>query len=77
MKFDLSVPEKGSTVFIPKNTWHGFENPDRELRLMWSVTPAGLDGFFHDTCSAPGVPAKDLNRDQIRAIARTYDTEFR
>src|SRR6202000_1847434 len=23
--------EKGGTIFIPKNVWHGFENPDHEL----------------------------------------------
>ena len=69
--------ERGGTIFIPKNTWHGFENPDHELLLLWIVSPAGLDGFFRDTCSPPGVPAKALTRDQIREIARKYHTEFR
>jgi len=68
---------QGGTIFIPRNTWHGFENPDHELRLLWIVSPAGLDGFFRDTCSPPGLPAKPLTRDQIRAIARQHDTEFR
>jgi quercetin dioxygenase-like cupin family protein len=68
----------GATICIPKNSWHAFENPDHELLLLWIVTPAGLDGFFHDTCSPPGAPAKSLTREQIREIARTkYDTEFR
>jgi quercetin dioxygenase-like cupin family protein len=70
--------EKGGTIFIPRNTWHGFENPDRELLLLWVVSPAGLDGFFRDTCSPPGMPAKQLTREQIREIAlKKYDTEFR
>jgi quercetin dioxygenase-like cupin family protein len=70
--------EKGGTVFIPKNTWHGFENPDHELLLLWIVSPGGLDGFFRDTCSPPGVPPKQLTRQQIREIAlKKYDTEFR
>jgi len=69
---------RGGTVFIPKNTWHGFENPDHELLLLWIVSPAGLDGFFRDTCSPPGAPAKALTREQIREIAlKKYDTEFR
>jgi quercetin dioxygenase-like cupin family protein len=68
---------KGATIFIPTNTWHGFENPDRELLLLWIVSPAGLDGFFRDTCSPPGVPAKGLTREQIREIALRHDTEFR
>ena len=69
--------EKGATIFIPKNTWHGFENPDHELLVLWVVTSPGLDGFFRDTCNPPGTPPKQLTREQIREIARKYDTEFR
>ena len=43
-----------STIVVPKNAWHAFENPDEELLLLWMVSPAGLDGFFRDTCSPPG-----------------------
>ena len=69
--------EKGGSIFIPRNAWHGFENPDHELSLLWVVTPAGLDGFFRETCSPPGAPPKQFTREQIRGIARKYDTEFR
>jgi quercetin dioxygenase-like cupin family protein len=69
--------EKGATVFIPKNSWHGFANPDHELLLLWIMSPAGLDGFFRDTCSPPGVPPKQLTREQIKEIAHKYATEFR
>ena len=69
--------EKGGTIFIPKNSWHGFVNPDHEVLLLWIMAPAGLDGFFSDTCSPPGVPPKQLTREQINEIARKYATEFR
>ena len=70
--------EKGGTIFIPRNSWHGFENPDHELLLLWVVSPAGLDGFFRDTCTPPGVPPKQLTREQIKEIAlNKYATEFR
>jgi quercetin dioxygenase-like cupin family protein len=69
--------EKGGTIFIPRNSWHGFENPDHELLLLWIVTPAGLDGFFRETCNPPGLPPKQLTREQISEIARKYGTEFR
>jgi quercetin dioxygenase-like cupin family protein len=69
--------EKGATIFIPRNSWHGFENPDRELLLLWIVSPPGLDGFFRETCSPPGQPPKQLTRERIREIARKYGTEFR
>jgi quercetin dioxygenase-like cupin family protein len=69
--------EKSATIFIPKNSWHGFENPDHEILLLWIVTPAGLDGFFRETCNPPGVPPKRFTREQISEIARKYATEFR
>lgn len=70
--------EKGGTIFIPRNTWHGFENPDHELLLLWVVSPAGLDGFFRDTCSPPGIPAEQVTREQIKELAlKKYETEFR
>jgi len=68
---------KGATIFIPRNTWHGFENPDHELLFLWIMTPPGLDAFFRETCSPPGAPPKGLTREQIRAIALKYGTEFR
>ena len=69
--------EKGGTIFIPKNASHGFANPDHELQLLWIVTPAGLDGFFRETCNPPGVLPRSLTKDQINEIARKYGTEFR
>jgi quercetin dioxygenase-like cupin family protein len=69
--------EKGGTIFIPKNSWHGFANPDHALLLLWIMSPPGLDGFFRETCSPPGVPPKQLTREQINEIARKYATEFR
>ena len=68
---------KGGTIFIPRNSWHGFANPDHELLLLWTMSPAGIDGFFRDTCNPPGVPPKQLTREQINEIARKYATEFR
>ena len=69
--------ETGGTIFIPKNSWHGFANPDHELLLLWIMSPAGLDGFFRETCTPPGVPPKQLTREQIQEIAHKYGTEFR
>jgi quercetin dioxygenase-like cupin family protein len=75
---DVSHPiEKGATIFIPKNAWHGFTTPEHELLLLWVMAPAGLDGFFRETCNPPGVPPRQLSRDQIRAISRRYGTEYR
>jgi quercetin dioxygenase-like cupin family protein len=69
--------EQGGATFIPKNAWHGFANPDHELLLLWIVAPAGLDGFFRETCTPPGVLPKQFTHDQINEIACKYATEFR
>jgi len=69
--------EKGGTIFIPRNSWHGFANPDHELLLLWIVSPPGLDGFFRDTCNPPGMPPRQLTREQLKAIALRYGTEFK
>ena len=69
--------DKGATIVIPKNTWHSFENPAQELLVLWIVSPAGLESFFRETCSAPGAPPKGLSREQTRAIALRYGTEFK
>jgi quercetin dioxygenase-like cupin family protein len=69
--------ERGATIFIPRNSWHGFANPDHEVLLLWTVSPSGLDGFFRETCNPPGVPPKQFTREQVKDIARKYGTEFR
>ena len=75
---DVAHPfEKGTSIFIPNLTWHGFSNPDQELLFLWVVSPAGLDGFFRETCSPPGVEPKKFTKEQIREIALKHDTEFR
>lgn len=75
---DVPTPiEAGTTLFIPRNTWHGFVNPDHELLLLWTITPAEFEGFFRETCSPLGATPKRFTREQIHAIARKYATEFR
>ncbi len=68
---------KGATIFIPRNSWHGFMNPDHELLFLWIVAPSGLDGFFRETCNPPGVAPKQFTRERIKAVALKYGTEFR
>ena len=69
--------EKGGAIFIPKNAWHGFENADRELVLLWTVAPSGLECFFREVATRPGVPAVQRTKEELNEIARRYGTEFR
>jgi quercetin dioxygenase-like cupin family protein len=75
---DVRYPiETGSSIFIPKNAWHGFENPDRELHLLWIVTPPGLEAYFREVAARPGQSAVPRTKEQLNEIARRYGTEFR
>ena len=69
--------EKGASIFIPQNAWHGFENNEHELLLLWIATPPGLEGYFREVASRPGEPPKSLSKEQVNQIARKYGTEFR
>jgi mannose-6-phosphate isomerase-like protein (cupin superfamily) len=69
--------EKGSTMYIPKGVWHGVENPDNELLLLWVVAPPGLEAFFREVASAPGAPPKQLTREQLNEIARKHGMQFK
>ena len=69
--------EKGGSIFIPKLSWHGFENPDVELLLLWIMTPPGVDGMFRALGTPPGAAAIARTKDQINEVAGRYDTEFR
>lgn len=69
--------EKGSMMFIPKGTWHGIENPDSEILLLWIVTPPGLEDFFRDVASAPEAPPKQITPEQVNDIAHKHAMHFK
>ena len=74
---DTRVPvEKGSAIYIPTGVWHGVENPDSELLLLWVVAPPGLEGFFREVASAPGAPPKQLTHQQLNDIAQKHGMQF-
>ena len=68
---------KGASIFIPMNSWHGFENASHELVLIWTVAPTGLECFFREIATRPGVPPMQRSKQQLNEIASKYGTEFR
>jgi quercetin dioxygenase-like cupin family protein len=75
---DQRMPvKKGSAVYIPKGIWHGVENPDSELSLLWVVAPPGLEEFFREVASAPGAPPKQLTHEQLNEIARKHGIQIK
>jgi quercetin dioxygenase-like cupin family protein len=74
---DERVPiQKGATIFIPKGSWHGFENPDAELFVLWAATPTGQEEFFRAISSRPGEPAKNLSPEQVLAIRHQVEAYY-
>ena len=69
--------ENGGTIFIPKNNWHGFEKSRARTPVALGCLPCWPGRFFRDTCNPPGVPPKQLTREQLKEIGLKYDTEFR
>ena len=75
---DTRMPvEKGSAIYIPKGVWHGVENRDSELLLLWVVAPPGLETFFREVSSAPGAPSKQLTREQLDEIAQKHGIQLK
>jgi mannose-6-phosphate isomerase-like protein (cupin superfamily) len=75
---DTRVPlVKGSAMFVPRGAWHGVENPDVELQLLWVVAPPGLEAFFREVASVPGAPPKSLTAEQLSDIGRKHGIQFK
>jgi quercetin dioxygenase-like cupin family protein len=68
---------KGDTIFIPKNTWHAFQNPEHELVLLWIVAPPRLPAFFREFAAHPGAQPVQRTKQQMNEVARKYGTEFK
>ena len=69
--------EKGSAIYVPNGVWHGVENPDSELLLLWVVAPPGVEAFFREVSSTPGAPPKQFTLEQLNDIARKHGIHFK
>ena len=64
---DVRAPvEKGSAIYVPKGVWHGVENRNSELLLLWVVAPPGVEAFFREVAGA-------LEHRQEAAHSRTIE----
>ena len=73
---DQRVPiQKGATIFIPKGSWHGFENPGTDLFILWAATPTGQEEFFRAISSQPGDPPRNLTAEQTIAIRAQVEAD--
>jgi quercetin dioxygenase-like cupin family protein len=68
--------QAGSTIFIPRGTWHGVANGEGMLSLVWFVSPPGLESFFRATRSKPGEAPKSLTKEELDDVARKHHMRF-
>ena len=64
-------------IWVPPGTWHGIENPDSDMHVIWVVTPPGLDGFMRGISWPIGAEPKQLTIEQIREIEAQHDSVTR
>jgi len=67
----------GTTIWVPPGTWHGIENPDSDMHVIWVVTPPGLDEFMRGISWPVGGQPKMLTNEQIKEIETRYDSVTR
>ena len=65
---------EGATLFIPPGVWHGIDNPDDSISILFTTTPQGLEKFFRAIGSPPGVPLKKWTEQQMDSIERISDS---
>src|SRR5262249_36879103 len=68
---------KGSAIYIPKGVWHGVENPDNELLLLWVVAPPGLETFFLEVSRTTGATPRQHTREQLNEIAQQHGIQLK
>lgn len=65
--------QPGSLVFIPQNTWHGFENTGTEpLELLWVFPQQGMEQYFRATAIAEDHPPSPLSAEELNDIRKQH-----
>ena len=63
----------GSTVYLPRQSWHGLRNTGTGLlQFLWVASPPGIEEFFRELSRVSGSP--DLGR--LQDLAGRYGIEL-
>lgn len=73
------IPLKtGAVAFIPRDTWHGLDNPGSEkLQMVFQYSPAGFEEFFIENGTPVGMPTKERTEDDLRTTAEKYGMVYK
>jgi quercetin dioxygenase-like cupin family protein len=65
----------GEVAFLPRNMRHTYQNiGDGAGRLLVTITPAGLEGFFRKVSERDLSAPQDM--EELQALAKEYGLEF-
>ncbi len=67
----------GDTIYVPRSTYHGLENPDSNVQILAVVTPPGLEQAFREMFWPPGEEPKVLSKEELTAIGFRFDSVLR
>lgn len=70
--------KKGTTAFVPKNTWHSLKNTgDEKVIFSFGFSPAGFEDFFREIGTPKGQEYKQKSEKERDAIAKRYGMVFK
>jgi quercetin dioxygenase-like cupin family protein len=74
---DQRVAVTGTTVYIPHGVWHGVENSSEQAQVVWLVSPPGLEDYFREVGTAPGMRVKEFTPERLAEIRRKHGMKSR
>ncbi|RYZ62343.1 MAG: cupin domain-containing protein [Chitinophagaceae bacterium] len=70
--------KEGSAAYVPKGVWHGLRNTGTEtIRMQFSFTPAGFEGYFREIGVPIGVEWKEKTPQEFAAIDKKYGIVYK
>ena len=70
--------KEGGAALVPKRVWHGLRNTGKEtLRMVFSFTPSGFEGYFREIGVPKGVKWKEKTPEEFAAIDKKYGVVYK
>lgn len=70
----------GSTVYVPRGTWHGIRNADGQkdaLDVLWVFSAPGMDDYFRIIGVPPGAEPRTGTASQVEEINRRHGIRYK
>jgi len=66
--------KEGTTVFVPKGTWHAVENRDKSkpVDMLWIFSQPGMDDFFRELSVPFGAAPRQYSQHEIDEADRKH-----